>query len=448
MLTRCLAAACLVIFFGGVCAAQSGGVLWTARYMEDQSGWAESLSCLGNRLYSAGQTWLGDDLLNGRSALAAYDVKTGVPVWTDSGAEGTSAKALKAFAGRVYATGTELRSGDAHRMFVKALSAANGTELWQQFWPESGSMIPSSLALDAYATRAFVAGTRVEPDQLEGFFTVLALNTTKGTILWERSKDGTEAKKGNALATTFNSGRIFAVGTFYDDANFRDGFAVRAYNAQGKLLWEDVQWSDAKGTEGVRVRSFATAVTATFNRVYAAGSIHNQDGGNAFAIRAYDAATGRLIWEDLFNGYKYFHDAAYSVLVQGTRVFVGGFTTRPSAGRAYTVRAYDAAKGKLLWSSTEGGYNIEENGVFALAAIQTTIYGAGTAKDGSALTVRAYEARTGDIIWENFLPQEGVVGGFGDAFAVCATAVGVYAGGAAMVDDAGYAFTVRAYSAR
>jgi outer membrane protein assembly factor BamB len=447
MLKSCVVAACLVMLFAGICAAQAGGVLWTARYMEDQSGWAETLSCMGNRLYAAGQTWPRNELFRERSAFTAYDTKTGTPIWTESGAEGTSAKAVKAVPGRVYATGTEKRS-EQYPMFAKALNAANGNTVWERSWPESGSMIPSSLVLDAYATRAFVAGTRIDPGEEEGFFSVLALNTTKGAMIWEKSKEGTEARKGNAMAMTFNSGRIFTAGMFYDKANFRDGFAVRAYTPAGRLLWEDVQWSDGVGTESTRLRSYATAVTATFNRVYVAGSIHNKAGGNAFSIRAYDAATGRLIWEDRYNGYKYFHDAAYSVLLQGPRVFVGGFVTRPSSGRAYTVRAYDAAKGNLLWSSMEGGYNIEENGVSALAALQTTIYGAGTALDGSALTVRAYEAQTGQIIWENFLPQEGVVGGFGDAFAACTSAGSLFSAGAAMVGDDGYAYTVRAYTAR
>jgi outer membrane protein assembly factor BamB len=445
MVKICLAAACLVVLFGGICAAEPGGVMWTARYMEDQSGWAQAVSCLGSRVYTAGRFWPPDEYAKGRFALAAYDTKTGTPVWAESGTEGTLARTVKAVAGRVYTAGT-LTNAPVYPMFIKAFNATNGRPAWERSWPDGDSAIPNGLALDAYATKIFVAGTRVEPDQTEGFFSVLALNNTKGNILWEQSKDGSRAKKGNAMAITVNAGRVFVVGTFYDDADYRDGFAVRAYNTTGHLLWEDVQWSEGTGSEGARLHSYATAVTATASRVYVAGSINGRSGGGNFTIRVYNAATGKVVWEDQYNHHKYFHDAAYSVLLQGTRVFVGGFVTRPSAGRAYTVRAYDAAKGTLLWSNMDGGYNIEENGVSALTAVDGTVYGAGTAKDGSAFTIRAYKATTGDILWENFLPQEGVLGGFGDAFAICATGGRVFTGGAAMVDDTSYAFTVRAYS--
>ncbi len=443
-------AACLGLCFGGICAAEPGTLMWTELYMADYSGLAQAISCRGNMIYSAGQIWPDKDIGRNRSVITARNGKTGELIWSDGGDEGSVAMTVTSGPGRVYGAGTKTVSAAQTPLFVKAYNLA-GKPAWELVWPDSGSAIANDIALNISLGRVFVAGSTIPSDQSQGFFTVLSLNSANGNLVWEQSGrasiDG-EGRKGDARAVAGDSGRVFAVGAFRDDVNMRDGFAVRAYGmSTGKLLWEDVQWPEGKGAEGAYLLSYATAVAATSSRVYVAGSTYGEDGGGSFTIRAYNAGTGKLVWEDRYNHYSYFHDAAQSVFLQGGRLFVGGFVTLASAGRAYAVRAYDASKGTLLWSSLTGGYDIEENGVSALVAAGNVVYAAGTARNGTAFTVRAYNRATGALLWEGFIPQGEATDGFGDAFAICSASAGIFAGGTSKT-DAGYGFTVAGYSTR
>ncbi len=459
----CGVAVCLVMLFtflGGICVAESedgtpasyaGGGKWTARYMADYPGFSQGIACQGNRVLAAGQFWPVGEIDKDRFGLASYDAGTGRLIWSKNGEVGSAAKTVKAVLNRVYTAGTRATGSGKSPMFINAYNVSTGKLLWGQIWPEGRSGVANNIALDQSGSKIFVAGSAdSSPPQDHGFFTVLALNATNGKAIWMEGPDSAQAKKGEATAVAVHSGsgRVFAAGLFRDDTNFREGFAVRAYAKTGKLLWEDVQWSEGKGSAGAYLYSFATAVTVTPNEVYVAGTIHTVEGGNNFTIRAYNAETGKLIWQDQYNHYKYFFDGAYALALQGNKLFVGGYVTRPSAGQAFTVRAYDAVKGTLLWSNMRGGYSIEENGVADLVIAGNTLYGAGTAKDGTALTVRAYKMTTGEILWEDFFPQEGALEGFGAAFGICTTGSGVFAGGASMADTVGYNFTVRAYSVR
>src|SRR5947208_13588718 len=93
------------------------------------------------------------------------------------------------------------------------------------------------------------------------------------------------------------------------------GAGVARAASAGTLLWQDEFDLAGRADAGF-------AVTTAGGRAFAAGRATNQAGNADFLVRAYDAATGALLWQDVVG--SPFLDSAEAVTAGGGRVVASG----------------------------------------------------------------------------------------------------------------------------
>ena len=442
MFKSCIAAVCLIVLLCGVSSAGPGDVKWTSQYQAGANGTVIGMACMGNYVYTTGFYYdLAGTPSESYTALIAYNATTGAAVWSDTGETGLTGP-VRVAGGKVYTAGKRVTTESAvaqNHLFVNAYTS-NGAMAWQKYWLDSGARIINDIQV---ASNKIVAGG----NDGSGYFSVTALNANNGSVLWE-----TAANAGSVNAVAVASGKVFAAGYLSDPVNNREKWTVRAYNlSTGALLWEDTEGT--AGTDGSANNSGALAIAAQGGRVYVAGKLYTRDvdgGGASFAVRAYDAATGGLDWRDYYDLFSYFDDAAHAIYLQGSTVFAGGYVTRSSGGRAFAVRAYNASKGTVLWTDLAGGYDVEANAVEALTASGSAVYAAGAStKDYyTGFATKGYHMTKGTILWQSYIDPEIPAGSAlaPTAAAICSTGGAVFSGGTSSVAGAGQAFTVQANS--
>ena len=143
---------------------------------------------------------------------------------------------------------------------------------------------------------------------------------------------------------------------------------VRAYDARtGTLLWTDRPddgglWSSAMALTGSGDKLFVIGQTGC--------DFSSGTPGCQSAVRAYDAQTGALAWQDLDSAFS-----AADIVADGESIIVAGSHTDASGAVAPTIRAYDPDTGALAWENRAdpgagriGGYShvtVNGNGLFA-----------------------------------------------------------------------------------
>jgi TolB-like protein len=175
-------------------------------------------------------------------------------------------------------------------------------------------------------------------------------------------------------------------------------FVVRAYDAKsGTLIWDD--------RHDVGSSDSAFAIAAARSRVFAVGRVTNSDGSNIdFIVRAYDAKNETFLWEDRLDMGS--DDEASAITVRGNRVFAAGWVSNAEGdNRDFVVRAYNAQDGRLLWADRyDSGI---EDGAFSITALGQQVFAAGWASNVDRqnpnldFVVRAYEARSGTLRWKD-----------------------------------------------
>lgn len=196
-----------------------------------------------------------------------------------------------------------------------------------------------------------------------------------------------------AYMTAADKGRTFAVG--YLLGYGRDAL-VRAYETKtGRLLWED------RVNRGVD--DFASGVVTDGRLVYVSGMSVLPGHGSDWTLRAYEAETGAVVWDttwDLAGGSDVPRGTA--IAVSNGRVFLGGFATNRAGNTDWVVRAYDASDGALLWHDQRDMAG-DTDGAHTLAADNDAVYAGGSGYRGSTATtvLRALDARDGSVLWED-----------------------------------------------
>jgi outer membrane protein assembly factor BamB len=166
---------------------------------------------------------------------------------------------------------------------------------------------------------------------------------------------------------------------------------VRAYDLNtGSLLW-DRRVNRLSGADTAKV------VAARGGRVFVGGYLWEEVGQFNFALLAFDARTGALLWEQVVDSGMDRWDAAWSVTAAADRVFVSGDVRDSST---LLIRAHAARTGAVLWEKeVPGASNLvaEED---ALAAHANLVFSSAVLADGDFL-VQAYDARTGRLEWSD-----------------------------------------------
>src|SRR3989338_4688646 len=109
------------------------------------------------------------------------------------------------------------------------------------------------------------------------------------------------------------------------------------------LLWQDVY-----NREG-NLLDYAADVAVKDGRVFVVGDSETTAGSSAFTVRAYDAKNGSLLWESNYDREGGLFDMSWGMTVKDNRVFAVGTTETDASGAAFAVRALDATNGNLLW---------------------------------------------------------------------------------------------------
>ena len=338
-----------------------------------------------------------------------------------------------------------------------------GDLLWEDTVDLSGDY-DAAFDVAVEGTRAFVVGAATPsgsscPGEAPGNcdFYVRAYDLSTGTLLWEDSVDrvgGTDV----AYYVAVNNGTVVVSGVVDSDgtcssftASGNCDFYVRAYDgATGTVLWED-QVDIAGGFD------FARA-TIGGGWVYAIGWVTTADGDDDILVRAYNAATGALQWQDQYD--QGGREVPWDVVVRGNRLYVSGSVSGdatcvpyPFAGNCDAfVRAYHAPSGTVLWSAQRdlaGGF--DEFRAIAVAAGRVYVTGTAAA-DASCdpyngtgncnFYVQAYDAFTGAALWDD---QFDVAGSDDEAISIGTANGRVYASGWGSDASGNPDFLVRAY---
>ena len=307
-------------------------------------------------------------------------------VWEDTvgGSDGGSdaALAVSVFGAQVFAAGfiQSSASGDG-KFVVRAYRAQSGELIWADQPGSTGSEDRAS-DVDAFANEVAVCGVLDD-----GKFAVLAYDRHKGRLLWE---DRTVV--GNANACEGHGGKLFAVGTTQSAATGFD-FSIRAYDARtGVLLWED------RFDGGAAVADVANSLSVAGGQLYVVGRMQQTPGDDDLLIRRYDPSTGALIWQQVFAGPAGERDDGIAVAIGHHHVFVAGFAAHVPGVSQWAVQAYRASTGELVWSDHR-----DDEEVAAITARGDSVVAAGQ-QDGRAV-VRAYDAATGNLLWDDMLGQ-------------------------------------------
>ena len=221
--------------------------------------------------------------------------------------------------------------------------------------------------------------------------------SARDRLIWEDQFD-LAGRTDRAFGITVSSGMAVAIGVGGTASGGSD-LLMRAYNVRtGTLEWQD-QRPLASG--------FITTVVIDdgARNVFGAGYAANGSGTD-FLVRAYDARTGDLLWEDVVD--KGRDDFVQDIAAGQEGVFVvgyGGNTGGSAVG--LLVRAYDKGTGNLLWEDQvdHGGqevaaWQVETEGGLVLVA--GSIRGG---PDEQEMMLRAYDASTGHLVWDSHLPM-------------------------------------------
>lgn len=268
-------------------------------------------------------------------------------------------------------------------VLVGAVAAVAGGELvWDRELRVAGATQAELHALLAVDDVVVAAGrARIEP--LDDWV-VFGLDARTGETLWQ----DVDTVASEAFAAAAGGGRLHVVGSLCAVFDRCDGL-IRTYeSSSGEILWEDR--FDLSGLDTI-----ATVARLDHARLFVLGEkrIPARDG----FVRAYDAATGALLWQQTWKmaNDPYVDAGPIGASVAGGRLILASNDWLGGNLNSVAMRAYDAASGALLWAM-----NRPPEGT-AFVSAQATIGDMAAAVGSSPdLTIWAVDARNGHTAWQ------------------------------------------------
>jgi outer membrane protein assembly factor BamB len=340
----------------------------------------------------------------GGTTLAGYDARTGDKEWETSSDPPSEISALIEHRDRVFAAGTTSGPFAQRDLLVAAFHPKTGRQLWSDRVDYAGG-IDFADAVAAGGGRVFVVGITLEPDTFRPSAFIRAYDVRTGAHLWN---DLVDLGLGSAFLTaTEVEGQVYLVAGIDGAGGGTAPFIIRAYNARtGALVWQDAP----PGSDG------ATVIAADHRRVFTGGTQADQRG---FVVRGYDRRDGRLIWEDSFFGGDI--SLVTGIALHKGRLLVsgvaGGLNVAPKNDNdpnvGSFVRAYDPKTGTVLW---EEAAHAEGRGFvyLSLAAARDSVVVVGSRIEvgpgvpgffSQRFSVRARDIETGALQWEDLVGE-------------------------------------------
>ncbi|MEI6083607.1 MAG: PQQ-binding-like beta-propeller repeat protein [Verrucomicrobiota bacterium] len=391
--------------------AAGGDLLWTNQ-LDTAAGRDQALAVTGKGrgVFVAGRT--RNAAGNDDWQVNSYDAVNGAVLWTNrlDLAAGRDEALSIALAGKVVAAAGRVRNGNNDDWFVRAYDTATGTVLWSdQYNLTNGNDRANAIAA---AGKTFVAAGRVRNIAGDDDWFVRAYDTATGTVLWSDQYDSA-ADNDEAVVVTILGTKAIAVGHVTNGAGDFD-WLVRAYDlSTGNILW-------TRQLDKVAGDDAALAITGSGRAIYVSGYVGNAAGNEDWEVRAYDAGTGNLLWEDQFD-FANDDDRAVGLAIRGKTLVAVGRVRNVAGDSDFAVRTYDASNGSLLWQDriNPAGFDDSATGV-TISGSTIVAFGRLTNANGDTdWAVRAYSAKTGGVLWNDQYDQAA-----GDDQAAAAIALG------------------------
>jgi uncharacterized repeat protein (TIGR01451 family) len=367
------------------------------------NGQVYGLLAVGNVVYAWG--WFSSVDGKQRNNLAALDAATGqVTAWNpDANGE---VMALAVSGGTVYAGGAFTTIGGQSRSYLAALDAATGrATAWNPAAPRHVHAI-------AVAGNTVYLGSYPDLPGTQPGNSLMAVDATTGQATgWSLKADG------DVVTLAVSGGTVYAGGTFYFvDDKVRPG-AVAIDAATGQVTaWDP----------GLKVsKSGISAIVVDDNKVYLGGnfwSVGNQYRNNVVVV---DAVTGQpSAWNPWMAYLGAFYQGVSTISISGSNLFLGGDFTSVGGAARNNLAAIDAATGKATgWDpNTEGS-------VFTLAVAGGTVYIGGRFNGMGGQyrsNLAAVDAATGQVKAWN---PDAAITPFTGVYALAAVGSTVYVGG-------------------
>lgn len=222
-------------------------------------------------------------------------------------------------------------------------------------------------------------------------------------VMWENR--GQDELGGSGLDVDGDR-KVVVVAGGVSDASVGSQWFVRGIDrATGATRWED--------RFGPMSFGLAKDVAVEGGRAFVAGWILRPGDGFVFVVRAYDLARGSVLWsQEIARGPSCVEEAqgfarcvAKAIAVHGGRVYVVGHLSRGDTRSDVAVLAFDASTGALEWESVTDPRGAGENDhAWTVAVSGRSVIVTGEIENESALIVRSYEAATGALRWQRVLP--------------------------------------------
>ena len=392
----------------------------------------QALTAAGDRLYAGGTRYVGQEL---RSALAAYDVKSGARAsWAPTvGPDGVSAIGVSG--GRVYAADSRLEAFDAvtgHRVAwhpaapnaaASAIAATSGAVVVGGTFNGTGGVVRDGLAaLDlqtgrptAWAPQVSSSQNGLEVDAIAPSGRVVYLAGVFDNLGGKmRSQIGAvDATTGRAIswAPAVQSDQMLALAVSGSKV-YAGGFQTGSeFDSSGRLGWN----SPPETGETANVN----AIVVTHGAVYLGGSYEVIGGKPRLALAALDPDNGAATaWNPRLAVKDGGEPMAEALALSGSTLLVGGSFDFAGGAKRADLASFDLATGKL----TAWAPKTDLLSVYALTVTPGLVYVGG---DGGIVAV---DAKTGkQLAWHPVL-TEGTIG-FTLVHTIAVVGSTVYVGG-------------------
>lgn len=299
---------------------------------------------------------------------------------------------------RVYMNGTSappVAGGLVTDILTAAYDPDSGEELWSVQWDgsEGGSDEPGGFGMSPDGDTLYIAGTS------GGDAVLMALNGATGEELWQVRQDGPGAASDvlKDIVVSPDGSTLYVTG-YSNMGGTQLDYATAAYDAAtGAQRWLSYYDDEVEGTDDAR----AIAVSADGGTVVITGQSAGEGTGlTDWGTVAYDAATGKQIWDVLHNGSQGRIDVADSVAIVGDTVIVAGAVSNLNAQTDWHTVGYDLATGEQRWVSEYGGSGTDVPRAVAPTPDASTVVVTGNV-DGTNMDYAtiAYDVATGEELW-------------------------------------------------